>query len=88
MYAEFLEEAAGPLGRPGLARLAGDYRELAAAWTALAEAAVADLPDRATDHHPLDATALPALLADLHRRLLDLAEAEEAAATALQKELR
>ena len=41
MYAEFLEQAAGPLGRPGLARLAGDYRELAAAWTALAGAATA-----------------------------------------------
>jgi hypothetical protein len=41
MYAEFLEEAAGPLGRAGLAGLAGGYRELAAAWTALAEAAVA-----------------------------------------------
>jgi hypothetical protein len=41
MYAEFLEQAAGPLERPELARLAGDYRELAAAWTALAEAAMA-----------------------------------------------
>jgi hypothetical protein len=40
MYAEFLEEAAGPLERPELARLAGDYRDLAAAWTALAETAV------------------------------------------------
>jgi hypothetical protein len=40
MYAEFLEEAAGPLDRPELAELAGHYRELAAAWTALAEAAV------------------------------------------------
>jgi Domain of unknown function (DUF4872) len=40
MYAEFLEEAAGPLDRPELAELAGQYRELAAAWTALAEAAV------------------------------------------------
>jgi len=36
MYAEFLEAAAGTLGRLELARLAGDYRELAAAWTALA----------------------------------------------------
>jgi Domain of unknown function (DUF4872)/Butirosin biosynthesis protein H, N-terminal len=42
MYAEFLEEAAGPLGRPELATLAADLRELAAAWTALAEAALAD----------------------------------------------
>jgi Domain of unknown function (DUF4872)/Butirosin biosynthesis protein H, N-terminal len=40
MYAEFLEEAAGVLDRPELAGLAGDYRKLAAAWTALAEAAV------------------------------------------------
>jgi hypothetical protein len=87
MYAEFLEEAAGPLGRPGLARLAGDYRKLAAAWTALAEAAVAGQADDSADPRPLDATALPALLADLHRRVLDLAEAEEASATALRKEL-
>jgi Domain of unknown function (DUF4872)/Butirosin biosynthesis protein H, N-terminal len=41
MYAEFLEEAAGPLRRPELARLAREYRKLADAWTALAEAAVA-----------------------------------------------
>jgi hypothetical protein len=41
MYAEFLEEAAGPLDRPELAALAGDYRELAAAWTALAGTALA-----------------------------------------------
>ena len=41
MYAEFLEAAAGPLEQPELARLAGDYRELAAVWTALARAAVA-----------------------------------------------
>jgi hypothetical protein len=41
MYADFLEEAAGPLERPELAGLAGDYRELAAAWTALAQAALA-----------------------------------------------
>jgi hypothetical protein len=39
MYAEFLEEAAGPLGRPGLTTLAGSYRELATAWTTLAETA-------------------------------------------------
>jgi hypothetical protein len=87
MYAEFLEEAAGPLGRPGLVRLAGDYRKLAAAWTALAEAAVAGQADDSADPRPLDATALPALLADLHRRVLDLAEAEEASATTLRKEL-
>jgi hypothetical protein len=41
MYAEFLEAAAGVLDRPELAGLAGDYRKLAVAWTALAEAAVA-----------------------------------------------
>jgi hypothetical protein len=43
MYAGFLDEAAGVLGRPELHELAGGYRELAAGWTALAEAA---LPDR------------------------------------------
>jgi hypothetical protein len=41
MYAEFLEQAAAPLDRPDLAGLAASYRELAAAWTGLAEAAVA-----------------------------------------------
>ena len=45
MYAEFLEEVAGPLDRPELAGLAGHYRELAAAWTALAETAVAAAGD-------------------------------------------
>ena len=70
---------AGPAGR----RL----RKLAAAWTALAEAAVAVHPEDSADPRPLDATALPALLADLHRRVLDLAEAEEASATALREEL-
>jgi hypothetical protein len=126
MYAEFLEQAAGPLERPELARLAGDYRELAAAWTALARAAMtaggdgplaraaallerrrrlvedrgaaaagdlaavqADLAALAadtTDPQPLDPAALSSLLADLRRRVLDLAEAEEAAAAALRKE--
>jgi hypothetical protein len=41
MYAEFLETAAGPLGRPELAGLAADLRELATAWTALAGAVAA-----------------------------------------------
>jgi Domain of unknown function (DUF4872)/Butirosin biosynthesis protein H, N-terminal len=126
MYAEFLEQAAGPLERPELARLAGDYRELAAAWTALARAAMtaggdgplaraADLLERrrrlvedqgaaaagdlaavqaelaalaagTTDPRPLDPGALSSLLADLRSRVLDLAEAEEAAAAALRKE--
>jgi Domain of unknown function (DUF4872)/Butirosin biosynthesis protein H, N-terminal len=45
MYAEFLEEMANPLDRPELAGLAGRYRELAAAWTALATAAVAAAGD-------------------------------------------
>jgi hypothetical protein len=128
MYAEFLEQAAGPLERPELAGLAGDYRELAAAWTALAEAAataggdgplaraaallerrrrlvedqggaaageiaavqaeLATLAGDTTDPQPLDAGALSALLADLRRRVLDLAEAEEAAAAALREEQR
>jgi Domain of unknown function (DUF4872)/Butirosin biosynthesis protein H, N-terminal len=87
MYAEFLEEAAGPLDRPGLGRLAGDYRQLAAAWTALAEAAVTALADDTPDPQPLDATARSDLLADLRGRVLDLADAEEAAATALREEL-
>jgi hypothetical protein len=128
MYAEFLEQAAGPLGRPGLARLAGGYRELAAAWTALAGAAaaaggdgplaraaallerrrrlvedqgaaaagelaavqaeLAALARDTTDPQPLDTSARSARLADLRDRVLDLAEAEEAAAATLQEELR
>jgi hypothetical protein len=124
LYADFLEEAAGPLGRPELARLAGDYRELAAAWTALATAAVtaggdgplaraaalldrrrrlvedrgADAADElaavqaeldslakaAADPQPLGPAALAGLLADLRVRVLDLAEAEEAAAATLR----
>jgi Domain of unknown function (DUF4872)/Butirosin biosynthesis protein H, N-terminal len=124
MYAEFLEAAAGPLERPELARLAGDYRRLAAAWTAMAEAAVAAggdgplaraaaLLDRrrrlvedhgaaaaeelaavqaeldglaraATDPQPLGPAAVTALLADLRRRVQELAEEEAAAADALR----
>jgi hypothetical protein len=124
MYADFLEEAAGPLDRPELAELAGDYRELAAAWTALAQAALAaggdgplaraaTLLDRrrrlveergaaaadelaavqaeldklardTTDPQPLDDAALSALLADLRDKVLDLAHAEEEAATVLR----
>jgi Domain of unknown function (DUF4872)/Butirosin biosynthesis protein H, N-terminal len=124
MYAEFLEEAASPLARPELATLAGEYRELATAWTALAEAALgaggdgplaraAALLDRrrrlveergaaaaaelaavqaeldalareTADLQPLDPAALSGLLAGLRDRVLDLAEAEEAAAAALR----
>ncbi|HZA82226.1 MAG TPA: hypothetical protein VFC13_12270, partial [Actinomycetes bacterium] len=123
---EFLEQAAGPLHRRGLARLAGDYRELAAAWTALAQAAMAAggdgplaraaallerrrrlvedqgaaaagdlaavqaelgaLAAGSAVAQPLDPGALSSLLADLRRRVLDLAEAEEAAAAALREE--
>ena len=40
MYADFLEEAGSALGRPALALLAPRYRELAALWTGVAEAAL------------------------------------------------
>ena len=83
MYAEFLEQAAGPLDRPGLARLAGDYRERAAAWTALAGAAAA-----AGGDGPL---AKAAALLERRRRLVEdqgAAEAEGAAAATLREELR
>ena len=79
MYAEFLEEAAGPLDRPELAGLAGDYRELAAAWSALA-----GLAHDAAGSGPLDPAALAELLAGLRDRVLELAEAEEAAAAGLR----
>ena len=124
MYAEFLAEAAGPLDRPALAGLAADHRELAAAWTALAEAAVAAggdgplaraaallgrrrrlveergadaaaelaevqaelaaLAGDAADPQPLDPSVLSTLLSELRRRVLDLAEAEQAAADTLR----
>jgi hypothetical protein len=79
MYAEFLEEAAGLLEQPELARLAGDYRELAAAWSALA-----GLARDAAGSGPLDPAALGALLAGLRERVLELAEVEEAAAAGLR----
>ena len=70
MYAEFLEEAAGPLDRPELG-LAGDYRELAAAWTALAGTAVA-----AGGDGPL---ARGAVLLATRRRLVEERGADAAA---------
>jgi hypothetical protein len=79
LYAEFLEEAAGPLGRPGLTTLAGTYRELAAAWTALAETA------RDAGPQPLDPDTRTTLLAGLRGQVLDLAEAELQAATKLKE---
>jgi len=79
MYAEFLEEAAGLLEQPELARLAGDYRELAAAWSALA-----GLARDAAGSGPLVPAALGALLAGLRERVLELAEVEEAAAAGLR----
>ena len=80
MYAEFLEEAAGPLDRPELAGLAGDYRELAAAWTALAETAVA-----AGGDGPL---ARGAALLATRRRLVEERGADAAAElAAVQAEL-
>jgi hypothetical protein len=39
MYAQFLEEAAGPLDRPDLTTLAAHYRTLATTWTTLAKTA-------------------------------------------------
>ena len=80
LYAEFLEEAAGPLGRPGLATLAGTYRELAAAWTTLAETA-----RDAAGPQPLDPDTRTTLLAGLRGQVLDLAEAELQAATKLKE---
>jgi len=80
MYAEFLEEAAGPLDRPELTGLAGDYRELAAAWTALAETAVAAAGDG-----PL---ARGAVLLATRRRLVEERGADAAAElAAVQSEL-
>jgi hypothetical protein len=79
MYAEFLEEAAGLLGQPELAGLARDYRALAAAWSALA-----GLARDAAGSGPLGPAALGALLAGLRERVLELAEAEEAAAAGLR----
>jgi Domain of unknown function (DUF4872)/Butirosin biosynthesis protein H, N-terminal len=80
MYAEFLEAAAGPLGRPELATLAADVRELAAAWTALAGAAVG-----AGGNGPL---ARAAALLERRRRLVEQRGAAAAAeVAAVQAEL-
>ena len=80
MYAGFLEEAAGPLGRPELAALAADVRELAAAWTALAGTAVA-----AGGDGPL---ARAAALLERRRRLVEEQGAAAAAEVAdVQAEL-
>jgi Domain of unknown function (DUF4872)/Butirosin biosynthesis protein H, N-terminal len=80
LYAAFLEEAAGPLGRPELATLAADLRELAAAWTALAAAAVA-----AGGDGPL---ARAAALLERRRRLVEERGAAAAAEVAeVQAEL-
>jgi hypothetical protein len=80
MYAEFLERAADPLDRPELARLAGDYRRLAAAWTALAEAAAA-----AGGDGPLARAA--ALLARRRRLVEDQGAAAADELAAVQAEL-
>jgi hypothetical protein len=80
MYAEFLDEAAGTLGRPELAALAADVRELDTAWTALAEAAVA-----AGGDGPL---ARAAALLERRRRLVEEQGAAAAAeVAAVQAEL-
>lgn len=42
LYAEFLEEAAGLLGKKDLRALAGEYRELGEQWTAFAEGMLPD----------------------------------------------
>jgi uncharacterized protein DUF4872 len=79
MYAEFLEEAAALLEQPELVAPAGDYRDLAATWTALA-----GLARDAAGSGPLDPDALAALLARLRERVQDLAETEAAAAAGLR----
>ena len=48
------------------------------------QAELLGLAREAADPQPLDDTALPALLAEIRRRVLQLAEREEAAATALR----
>ena len=81
MYAEFLEEAAGPLGRPELTTVAADLRELAAGWTALAGAATA----ASGGDGPL---ARAAALLDRRRRLVEEQGAAAAAEVAeVQAEL-
>ena len=42
MYAGFLDEASGPLGKPELRAVAAQYRELGRMWSALAAAALPD----------------------------------------------
>jgi len=56
----------------------------AAADLAAVQAELTALADEAADPQPLDAGALAALLTDLRGRVMDLAEAEEAAAAGLR----
>lgn len=67
LYAAFLDEAAPLVGRPALVEVAASYRELAADWVALAEAA---LPDSVPDFREARD-----LLRDRHDRLLAEGEA-------------
>ncbi|HET6813384.1 MAG TPA: hypothetical protein VFJ69_05160, partial [Actinomycetota bacterium] len=69
-------------------RLVEDQGAAAAGEIAAVQAELAALAGDTTDPQPLDAGALSALLADLRNRVLDLAEAEEAAAAALREEQR
>jgi hypothetical protein len=86
MYAEFLEEAAGPLDRPDLTTLAATYRELAVAWTALAETAVtAGSRPPARGNGPLARAA--ALLARQRRLVEDRGGEAAAELAAIQAEL-
>jgi hypothetical protein len=79
-WAGMLDPPMRKLGRPGLATVAGSYRELAAAWTTLAETA-----RDAAGPEPLDPDTRTTLLAGLRGQVLDLAEAELQAATKLKE---
>jgi hypothetical protein len=78
MYAEFLQQAATPLGRPELTTLASDYHALATAWTTLAKTAT-------SDEGPLTRAAT---LLTRRRHLIEQQGAAAAAElTAIQQEL-
>jgi hypothetical protein len=83
LHAEFLDEAAGLLDRPDLAKIAGAFRDVAAAWHELAEAA---LPIAEPD-----LAAIRGLLAELHASVIgegDAGAGDAAAAATRLWELR
>ena len=87
LYADFLDEASALLERPALREVAMAYRAVAAAWSALAGAA---LPAgvggwRDGEAFPLDQQGALTLLSELSGRVGEILEQERAAVRALEE---